>query len=135
MKPYQQETLEYGDEVPKVMRESLVVLREAEPDEAGEVKQTVLFSGKDFCPKCQKVIERAIQTLKMEPQTSKPKSGVRTTVKKEDKKEDKKGKGKNGKSAKPTPEKDPPKPEPEPEPEPEPPPSEEGEGDEDEHLF
>lgn len=87
MKPYQQRTLEYGEKVPEVKRDNLVVLRESEPDEAGEVKQDILFTCKDLCPSCQKVVDKAIQRLKMEPAPKKKKkkrNGVRTTVKPEE---------------------------------------------------
>lgn len=129
IKPYEQKNLEYGEDVPEVLREKLVLRRESEPDpKTGEVKEVVLFEYNDLCPSCRKVVDKAIQKLKMEPQPPKKKNGVKTTVKKEDKK---------GKPEKAPESEEDSKPEPEPEPEPDPPVEGDGEGagDEDEHLF
>ena len=122
LKPYEQKNLEYGESVPEVKRQKLIVLREGDPDpKTGEVPQEVLLSYQDLCPQCEGVVEKAISRIKMDaPTTTKKKkrSGVKTTVKKDDVKEE---------EAEPTEGK---APEPEPEPHPK-----EDEPEEEEPLF
>jgi len=100
LKPFVGRNLEYGEEVPKIEREQLVLRRAKINKKTGEIQEKVVFDYEDLCKQCKSVVAKAIDRIKMTPAKKKPK----TTAKKEP-------------ASTPPSEEKPPEPEPEPEPE------------------